>query len=149
MPINKIRESVEFRQMEIYFSNGKYDKALGLINTVIDANSLLFKDPQVQILLLKQKYEIYVTQKLAQDADDGDKAMREYSLMDSMRFKNVKEAQMTLLNMRQVINQNKEDFELLTPDVILQTETDLLLHLVNNSESDFSSQKLLDQATAV
>ena len=43
------------------------------------------------------------------------------------------DAEMTLHNLLQVIEENIQDYELFAPDEILSANTDLLLHYLNNS----------------
>ena len=43
------------------------------------------------------------------------------------------DAEMTLHNLSQVIEENKDDYEMFAPDEILSAENDLLLHYLNNS----------------
>ena len=41
------------------------------------------------------------------------------------------EAELTLINLTRIIDENLADFEVLEPLDILQAHTDLLLHLIN------------------
>ena len=43
------------------------------------------------------------------------------------------DAEMTLLNLLQVLDENIEDYEMFAPDEILTANTDLLLHYMNHS----------------
>ena len=70
-------------------------------------------DPHTLTFLLKQKYELQIL-------SSNTSAAR----MD---------AEMTLHNLSQVIEENKDDYEMFAPDEILSAENDLLLHYLNNS----------------
>ena len=60
------------------------------------------------------------------------------------------DAEMTLHNLRQVIEEHIDDYEMFAPDEILQANTDLLLHHLNHlSTLSLSQTKLINQlATA-
>ena len=115
--------------MLIYKRNNKTKKAITLldqmIEPVIDAN-----DPQSMTFLLKQKYEL-------QMISSNSSAVR-------------MNAEMTLQNLLQVIEENIQDYEMLAPDEILSANNDLLLHYLNNvNRLALNQNKQLDQLKVV
>ena len=68
-------------------------------------------EPNTYIYLLKTKYDILVEQ--------GSKEA-------------IRDAEMCLLNILEVLDQHKEDFEMLAPQEVLSAEMDLLLHYLQH-----------------
>ena len=87
-------------------------------------------DPHTLTFLLKQKYELQIL-------SSNTSAAR----MD---------AEMTLHNLNQVIEENKDDYEMFAPDEILSAENDLLLHYLNNSNRlQLNQSRQLEQIKVV
>ena len=104
--LGQLVESLEYKQMQVYMANNKFEKANRMLQTIINLNS--FFEPQVRVFIMKQQYQIQLQL-------------------------NQKEAEMCLLNILQIIRETATDLvSYFNADDVLQAETDLLLHICNH-----------------
>ena len=97
--IDQLKQSFEFRQMVIYKQNFKFEKALALVDEILN-NSSEAKDPRIQTFLLKIKYEMQI--------------------LSQTNSSEIMEAEITLLNHSMIIEQHKNDYTLFSEDDYLQ-----------------------------
>ena len=108
--IGEIAQSLQFAQMKIYMRNFKFEKALAVIDQLLDEYSAT-GEPNTLLFMLKQKYHIQL----------------------NIGHLAAKDAELTLQNMLAVIEQHEQDFVVLAPHEVVAIHSDLLLHYLNHS----------------